>query len=283
MDILKMKEFISFPNLEKYSISYLENIFTNNQIFIAQHKIDELTELTKVILLFNLKNSNTQNILDYVRTNNIPDVTIHENIITINEIGTTYNGFDQYLYLVMDYEFFYLKSLETYSNKKSLEEIIKAICQTLEGLIHLHNSNILHGNITSDNILYSSNKVKLSDLHLSFTPFNYDKNRQKILLSYKSPDFLIKKCTYLSDIHSIGMLLFRFANRFKSWHETINQVDDLVELVKTNKLIDYIGYQAHIDREIKDIINKACRLKNSYYSSLFELKQDLEMTFNIKY
>ena len=102
-----MKEFISFPNLEKYSISYLENIFTNNQIFIAQHKIDELTELTKVILLFNLKNSNTQNILDYVRTNNIPDVTIHENIITINEIGTTYNGFDQYLYLVMDYEFFY--------------------------------------------------------------------------------------------------------------------------------------------------------------------------------
>lgn len=278
MDLMK------FPNLEKYLIDSLQNVFSAKQALLA---FDTENRKYRTILLFNSRFINIDTVLTFFDLYNLTLATRHHNIIRLHEVGRTYHGFTTYLYLILDGNFTNIKNLESeFINKNmTMEKSMPIICKTLSGLNHAHNYKIYHRNITTDRILCLNDNVKLSDFHLLFIPTNLSKDEQLTLLSYQPPEFFYDKslCNHLSDIYSMGIVLFRCVNQYDNWLEVIKQLDDLERQVKTCNLINYIGYKSHVTNDIKAIINKACgHTLDNHYSSVLELKQDLINLFDIK-
>jgi len=183
---------INFPNLEKYSIQTVMRTPTNQNIYIGY---DKRSKTNKIILIYNMQQINYLDILNFFDAYRINKATNHKKLINLLNVGKTYQGLTEYMYLIVDYDFYRLESLENAFNNHNMtiENSIPIICQVLDGLTHAHKYDIIHRNITTDCILNKGNETKLSNYHLLFTPGYFSKDEELKLLSYKAPEFFVTK------------------------------------------------------------------------------------------
>ena len=134
----------------------------------------------------------------------------HKNTLNLYEIIES----PSYIFLIMEY-FNGIKLSEQINKKKKLSEddALNIYKQILSVLLYLHDMNIGHLNINSNNILIdSSNNIKICEF--KYSVFYSSNDRTKIPyfgeISYLSPELCSKKSCYpeLSDIWSSGVILY---------------------------------------------------------------------------
>ena len=86
-------------------------------------------------------------------------------------------------------------------------------------ILHLHNNNIIHGNLKSSNVLLSTLneriRAQISDIGISHT-----KPTQMSSINWMAPEQINKeKLSSKTDIYSLGMILWAIATRSTPYHE----------------------------------------------------------------
>lgn len=92
----------------------------------------------------------------------------------------------------------------------SIDQIILWFHQIIQGLSHLHQYKIIHGDIKASNILlYADNTVKISDFNLS-TKFEWPHNYMTGTSSHRAPEVWVNIGSWDEsvDLWSLGCLLF---------------------------------------------------------------------------
>jgi len=179
-----------------------KNVYIHNNEYLALKKIltenekegFPITALREIMLLKRLKNENIIELLD---------------IITGKP--TEKNKYKGEVYLVFDYMNHDLSGLLERHVTFSIPQVKYIIHSILNGLVYLHNNNIIHRDIKSSNILINSKgEIKIADFGLarSFNPYNkiqYFTNRV-VTLWYRAPELLLGSIKYdvSIDMWSLG-------------------------------------------------------------------------------
>lgn len=174
----------------------------------------------------------------------------HPNIVKIYEFFESMTHF----YIVM--EFCPGKLLfKKFDEKKRTDEkeAARIMLQVLEALHYLHQREIVHMDLKSENIIYNGRTVKLIDFGLS-QHFKPNKKMSKIQGTkyYLAPEVITKKYNHKCDIWSAGVLLFMLLTGktpFKGDSET-ELFDNILNNRYANKLEDF----SRVSKLAKEII-----------------------------
>src|SRR5205809_6458882 len=107
----------------------------------------------------------------------------------------------------------------------------------LQGINYIHNKNIIHCDLTLNNILIdNNNSIKITDFGLAKNISDY----QSIISSseygtyiYTAPETIKqKKCSVKSDIYSLGIIWFELLHNFETEMERI----EMIKKIKKNKI-----------------------------------------------
>lgn len=208
----------------------------------------------------------------------------HKHIVTINEANIlTVNGDKR---VVLDLEYIPEGSLEDALGNRwvSIQEAIRYIQGALLGLEHAHSQNFLHRDIKPGNILLSQSAAKLSDFGLATSASADLIGSAKGYTTHLPPEYWIARETNeLSDVFATGMTLFRAVSNISNWRPIVNAIPNFRQKIHNGKLIDAIGFEEYIPKEIKRLIRKACNPdENKRYKSAQDFRQQLDrLRFNI--
>jgi serine/threonine protein kinase len=132
----------------------------------------------------------------------------HPNIVTANDWVETNIGY----FLIRPYYHGEVASKHLEKACFSDYEIVKSICDILEGLHELHQNNIIHGDIRPSNILITpQGNAKLIDLGLARAFPQPNNSRYPFALLYASPEQILQKHAIInqtSDLFSVGSTLY---------------------------------------------------------------------------
>lgn len=134
----------------------------------------------------------------------------HPNIVKIYDAGRI----DDARYLTMEFvEGVTLKQLIKEKNKLDMNHGVVITEQILQGLKVIHENDIIHRDIKSDNIMIEKNgSVKIMDFGLARTKgLTTIVNREQLVgtLAYMSPEQTIgKSVDFRSDLYSVGIMLY---------------------------------------------------------------------------
>lgn len=180
------------------------------------------------------------------------------------------------VYLVMEYvDGNLMEYVNKYEGKKKQEEVILLLQKILSGLFHIHNKNIVHGDIKPDNIRIrlSDKEPVLIDLGLSCTKSTQLSSSNNIrkckdisgTIMYCSPELInYKKPNYANDIWSLGITILvllginpypKFGKlSIKEFHNKISCYDKYLRL-KPNIDIQYYNKNSDFLKNIvKDML-----------------------------
>ena len=138
---------------------------------------------------------------------------IQKNSICINIINLQrFFKFNSDLFFVFDIHgislYDYYKDTE---NKIYMKYFSK---QILEGLVYLHNFNIIHGDLKPENILIKDNVLKIIDLGSSFEERKNKYNNYIQSRWYRSPEVLFNhRITRKIDVWSYGCIIYELYHR----------------------------------------------------------------------
>lgn len=176
-----------------------------------------------------IKKLNTNNIpstkVDLLR-NQLRDEAINQAKLTHPNIAKIYDYFekDGIGHIVMEYvDGKSINELDEFINvprqNESIREALNLISQIIEGIIYAHKNGVVHRDIKTENIMYSSNKnAKIIDFGLSKIK---EQKREKTVVSWGSPgyrpkelfDFLDDKIQQIDeekrDIFALGITIYR--------------------------------------------------------------------------
>ncbi|WP_271715370.1 serine/threonine-protein kinase [Anaeromicropila herbilytica] len=201
----------------------------------------------------------------------------HKNVVKINWMGRIDGLF------LIEMEYFNGHKLsdelsETgFKSPRTFEEIYKLFLQILDGVEYIHSKNICHGDIKPQNILTDGKIVKITD-------FGTSKLIEDLFIktidgggtwAYMSPEVAGSNKRYLnSDIYALGVLLYKFLTG-RTPHETANQLINNIPYPRPREIND------NISPAVEDVILKLLkRDPEERYKNVFEVKRDLENTFN---
>ena len=202
---------------------------------------------------------------------------IQNNSFCINIINLQrYFNFNNDIFFVFD-----LHGISLYEYYKNLKNDIYMkdfSKQILDGLVYLHNLNIIHADLKPENILIENNILKIIDLGSSFEEkenkyYDYIQSRW-----YRSPEVLFnRKITKKIDMWSYGCILFELYHRRplfrgKNSENMKEKIYDLMKKVETENYI-LIEKNYNLDRFIKlclkfyykDRISSEELVKNIYF------------------
>ncbi|HZW40043.1 MAG TPA: serine/threonine-protein kinase [Ignavibacteriaceae bacterium] len=237
----------------------IEVIKKDNQtaVYLAYH-----LELKKEVLL---KTLNTEALSDpivferFKRESNILSKLEHPNIIKLLDYGSICNTF------YICFEYFHGKTLRHYIQNEALayEDKILIIYQMLNGLMYIHQNDVVHRDIKPENILVNEDlsEVKIVDFGLSFGKNeSYATNKSSIVgtPSYMSPEQIRgEKLTSVSDIFSAGVVCYEIltgVNPFlgKDLNETINNLFNFTEI----KFDELKNFPLNIQNTLYGMLNK---------------------------
>lgn len=143
----------------------------------------------------------------------------HPNVVTIHQIGRQ-NGYD---FIIMEYIEDTLEKRLSHTGKVDVGtgiKIVKDLCRALE---YAHSKNVIHRDISASNVLLKkSGEAVLADFgiarHLTderLTPTGEILGK----FQYMSPEqFKGRKVDYLSDIYSLGVLMYRMFTGYFPFH-----------------------------------------------------------------
>ena len=167
---------------------------------------------------------------------------------------------DLFIHIVMEYlkgqDLSKIISLKNY-NDFSENQMGIIIQQLLKALSFIHSKKIIHRDIKPENILFSDKKnlytLKLIDFGLAA---NSDQEIKTVgTPSYMSPEMIDGNVTYVSDIWSVGVIVYQMITGDLPFKDDDNKT--LYEKIKNGNYDTEILNEKDCSEEVKDFINKA--------------------------
>jgi len=203
--------------------------------------------------------------------------SFHKNVVKINWMGRIDGLF------LIEMEYFNGHKLsdelceQGFKSPRTFEEIYKLFLQILDGVEYIHSKNICHGDIKPQNILTDGKTIKITD-------FGTSKLIEDLFIktidgggtwAYMAPEVAGSNKRYLnSDIYALGVLFYKFLTG-RTPHETANQLINNTPYPRPREIND------NIYLEVEEVILKLLkRDPEERYKNVFEIKKDLENTFN---
>ena len=273
-------------NLINNRYKILSNIkdSANNLFFLVSDLYNDDRKLALRIINSDLLSSKA---IDFIKEDFISFSSLyHPNIAYIYGIGIVDNIDGNYIskkQYFCTFEYVEGKDLFNFSKNLSFNDIINILMQICSGLYYLHKRGYHHGNLDLKNIIVSKSinpfLVKILP-GLSGCP-DFDKlvlNLKRNSLQFRAPEVLkYNKITYLSDLYSLGVIIFylfsrqnpdknNFLNLWESYKKNPFDLDCIPTDMKNSfiNLIDkltsenpYKRYQSVLD--IVKELEKICR------------------------
>ncbi len=224
-----------------------------------------------------IKVSNPTKFVEAVKEAQTLEVCRHKHIVDVKEVDVaTYEGI-LCVYIAMEY-------LSKGSIQKHLEnrfisiyESCKIIAESLLGLEHAHNNNVLHRDIKPGNILFGDNdEAKLSDFGLALD-YHVDPSDTMGYRPHQPLEVIDgKPMNKISDIYAMGITLYRLLNNIDDMEFNFSTMDEWRKAVSKNEYPERC-YLPHIPRKIKMIVNKAINNNpDKRYQCASDFRQALE-------
>lgn len=104
----------------------------------------------------------------------------------------------------------------------------------MEGIIYLHERNVIHWDLKPANIFISKGEVKIGDFGLATQFEGQIKNYKNFELVgtplYIAPEYdKSRVCDYKIDMYALGILLFEILSNFRTAHSWIKEISYLRE------------------------------------------------------
>ena len=169
---------------------------------------------------------------------------------------------DLFIHIVMEYlkgqDLSKIISLKNY-NDFSENQMGIIIQQLLKALSFIHSKKIIHRDIKPENILFSDKKnlytLKLIDFGLAA---NSDQEIKTVgTPSYMSPEMIDGNVTYVSDIWSVGVIVYQMITGDLPFIGKDDNNKTLYEKIKNGNYDTEILNEKDCSEEAKDFINKA--------------------------
>ena len=170
---------------------------------------------------------------------------------------------DYFIHIVMEYlkgqDLSKIISLKNYTdfNENQMGQIIH---QLLKALSFIHSKNIIHRDIKPENILFSDKRnifsLKLIDFGLA--TFQEQEKKTAGTPMYRSPEMVDGKGTYVSDIWSVGVVVYQMVTGklpFDGGENDENQI--LYEHIKNDEYNKEKLNNVECSDDVKDFIDKA--------------------------
>ena len=239
--------------------------------------------LQKEIAVKVIKVPDPDKFVNAVKEGQTLDLCRHKHIVDVKDVRATIFNAEPVVIIVMEY--LSKGSIQKHIEKRfiSAKEACKIIQQSLLGLEHAHNNNILHRDVKPGNIMFGDNgEAKLSDFGLAI---NYHSDPSDIL-GYRphQPLEVIEgnPMDKLSDIYATGITLYRLLNNTNKLPFTFSSKDEWLKAVKKDLFPPRI-FLPHIPDKIIKILNKSIhKTKTTRFQSCTEFRQALEkLNFSI--
>ena len=170
---------------------------------------------------------------------------------------------DHFIHIVMEYlkghDLSKIISLKDYNdfNENQMGQIIH---QLLKALSFIHSKNIIHRDIKPENILFSDKRNIFSLKLIDFGLATFSEQEKKIVGTprYMSPEMIDGNGTYVSDIWSVGVVVYQMITGklpFDEGEEEDNQI--LYEHIKNKEYNKERLNNVKCSEDVKDFIDKA--------------------------
>ena len=239
--------------------------------------------LQKEIAVKVIKVPDPEKFVNAVKEGQTLDLCRHKHIVDVKDVRATDFSGEAVVIIVMEY--LSKGSIQKHIEKRfiSVKEAAKIIQQSLLGLEHAHNNNILHRDVKPGNIMFGDNgEAKLSDFGLAI---NYHSDPSDVL-GYRphQPLEVIEgnPMDKLSDIYATGITFYRLLNNTNKLLFSFKSKDEWLKAVKKDQYPPR-KYLAHIPEKIIRILSKSIhKVKQTRFQNCIEFRQALEkLNFSI--
>ncbi len=268
----------------KYSVSFFLKKGSYAETYRVQNELKE----TKILKLFDFsKLHRTQ----FTENGEILEIEIlkqikHSNLIKYTDSGNILIENQKFAYVVIDFV-----SGETIADKMkrdntlNLYEAKNIILSVLNGLNYLHNKQIIHNDITNQNVMIDlSAKIAVPKIiDFGYARFlnqsNKDFLKEGLNLFYTANETLNKVFSFQSDIYSVGALYYHLLSGLPPYFIEISKYkSDKIELeeVILDERKKPLKFSDKIDQQTQNIIQKALQPKaENRFKSVKEFIQAL--------
>ena len=257
----------------------LEILETKSNIHIVKCSYMNKLYLIKAIP----KDKNKEGILSNT-VNELSSIS-HKNILNIKV-----EEYENYFYMISEQDES-LDKIDTIKNKLSRLVLIECYIQICDAIIYLHGKNIIHGNITPNNILVDrENIVYLLDFgkNYYYQSLDYDSIKNDEDKRFHSPEqlgIIDEKISTESDVFSFGLSMLNLLTDCfdKNIFEQYKEPKDLGDILKLiyDKYINEFEYDA--DRKLFPLIESMLKENPDERIAINNLKAKLEEIYKELY
>jgi dual specificity tyrosine-phosphorylation-regulated kinase 2/3/4 len=255
--------------------------FDNKLVLTSGNNIDNRYEIlyeigkgafSDVYLCKDHKN-NSNKAIKVMRKNNknhkysIRENKLYEKIKNEENICLNIINLDRYFNFNNDIFFVFEEHGESlykyYKNQNNYIEIKEFSKQILNGIVFLHNLNIIHSDLKPENILIKNNILKIIDLGSSFEEGDIKFNNYIQSRWYRAPEVLFKKeITRKIDVWSYGCIIYELYYR-KPLFPCGSSYKMKLKILNITDKVNYFDYMYFpYDIELNSIILLCLKLEN---------------------
>ena len=269
---------------DKYSVSF----FLKKGSYAETYRVQNEAKETKLLKLFDFaKLHRTQ----FTESGEILEIEMlkqikHSNLIKYTDSGNILIDNQKLAYVVLDFV-----SGETLADKMKRENTLNLyeaksiILSVLNGLNYLHNKQIIHNDITNQNVMLDlSGKVTIPKIiDFGYARFlkqsNKDFLKDGLNLFYTANETFNKVFSFQSDIYSVGALYFHLLTGLPPYFIEISKYkSDKIQLedVILDERKKPLKFSDKIDEQTQNVIRKALQPKaENRFKSVKEFIQTL--------
>lgn len=269
---------------DKYSVSF----FLKKGSYAETYRVQNEAKETKILKLFDFaKLHRTQ----FTESGEILEIEMlkqikHSNLIKYTDSGNVVINNQKLAYVVLDFV-----SGETLADKMRRENTLNIyeaksiILSVLNGLNYLHNKQIIHNDITNQNVMLDlSGKVTIPKIiDFGYARFlkqsNKDFLKDGLNLFYTANETFNKVFSFQSDIYSVGALYYHLLTGLPPYFIEISKYkSDKIQLedVILDERKKPLKFSDKIDEQTQNIIRKALQPKaENRFKSVKEFIQTL--------
>jgi transitional endoplasmic reticulum ATPase len=268
----------------KYSVSF----FLKKGSYAVTYRVQNEAKETKILKLFDFaKLHRTQ----FTESGEILEIEMlkqikHSNLIKYTDSGNVVINNQKLAYVVLDFV-----SGETLADKMKRENTLNLyeaksiILSVLNGLNYLHNKQVIHNDITNQNVMLDlSGKVTIPKIiDFGYARFlkqsNKDFLKDGLNLFYTANETFNKVFSFQSDIYSVGALYYHLLTGLPPYFIEISKYkSDKIQLedVILDERKKPLKFSDKIDEQTQNIIRKALQPKaENRFKSVKEFIQTL--------
>ncbi len=239
--------------------------------------------LKKEIAIKVIKVPDPDRFVNAVKEGQTLDLCRHKHIVDVKDVRATLFNTEPVVIIVMEY--LSKGSIQKHIEKRfiSTKEACRIIQQSLLGLEHSHNNNVLHRDIKPGNIMFGENgEAKLSDFGLAINyhseisdTFGYRPHQPLEVIEGNPMD-------KQSDIYATGITFYRLLNNTNNLPFSFTTKDEWLKAVKKD-LFPPRKYLPHIPEKVIKVLHKSIhKNKLTRYSNCTEFRQAIDkLNFSI--